>query len=69
MTEVPQIQPQEDNSLEISMMLSDIAAIGDLLTASASSDQELMPDTVSDLGFFMQRHVARIRELYLGEAK
>ena len=64
MSEAIAIQPKEDNSLEISMMLSDIAAIGDLLTASAQSDQELLPHTIGDLGYFMQRHVHRIRELY-----
>ena len=64
MTEATPIQPKkEDNSLEIDMMLSDIAAIGDLLTATAQSKQELLPHTISDLGYFMQRHVNRIREL------
>ncbi|VUX56103.1 protein of unknown function [uncultured Woeseiaceae bacterium] len=63
MNEAIAIQPQKDNSLEISMMLSDIAAIGDLLTASAQSEQDLLPDTISDVGFFIQRHAAGIREL------
>ncbi len=58
------IQPKddkEDHSLEMSGMLSDLAAVGDLLTVIGT--QELSPDTIRDIGYLIYRHATRLDEL------
>ena len=64
MSEAIAIQPKdglEDNSLKISCMLSDLAAVGDLLTVIRT--QELLPDTIRDVGYLINRHATSINEL------
>ena len=64
MTEATPIQPKddlEDHSLEMSGMLSDLAAAGDLLTVIGT--QELSPDTIRDIGYLINRHATRLDEL------
>jgi len=70
MSEATPIQPKddkEDHSLEVSMTLSDLAAVGELLTVIGT--QELCNDTIRDLGYFINRHATRIDELLYGGAK
>ncbi len=64
MTEATPIRPEdkEDHSLEISCMLSDLAAVGDLLTYIGT--QEPMPNTIRDVGYLVNRHATRIDELF-----
>ena len=64
MTEATPIRPEdkEDHSLEISAMLADLAAVGDLLTYIGT--QEPMPNTIRDVGYLVNRHATRINELF-----
>ena len=63
MSKATPIRPEddEDHSLDISAMLADLAAVGDLLTHIGT--QELMPDTICHVGYLVHRHATRIDEL------
>ena len=69
MTEVTPIRPEdeEDHSLKVAMMLTDLAAVGDLLSAYKDSE-ELCENTIRDVGYLVRRHATRIDELLYGGA-
>ena len=49
------------------MMLTDLAAVGDLLSAYKDSE-ELCENTIRDVGYLVRRHATRIDELLYGGA-
>ena len=69
MNEATPIRPEseQDNSLEIAWMLEDLAAVGDMLCVI--NRQETLPETIRNVGYFINRHATRIDELLYGGAK
>ncbi len=61
-------EDKEDHSVEISTMLSEIAAIGDLLLFY-TTDEAYDGNTVSAVGNIVHRHATRIDQLLYGGEK
>ena len=71
MSEATPIRPkddEDDHSIEISRMLSEIAAIGDMLLFY-TTDEVYDDNTVSAVGNLVHRHARRIDQLLYGGAK
>ena len=67
MSEATPIRPKVDNSVEVSNLLKELAAVGDLLIFAEQG--ALMDNTVEGIGLLVNRHATRIDQLLYGGAK
>ena len=66
MSEATPIQPKVDNSVEISNLLKELAAVGDLLIFV--QEGALMDNTIEGVGLLVNRYARRIDQLLCGGA-
>ncbi len=66
MSETTPIQPKVDNSVEVSNLLRELAAVGDLLIFV--EEGALMDNTIEGVGLLVNRHARRIDQLLHGGA-
>ena len=66
MSETTPIRPKVDNSVEVSNLLKELAAVGDLLIFAEQG--ALMDNTVEGIGLLVNRHAKCIDQLLYGDA-
>ena len=66
MSEATPIQPKVDNSVEVSNLLKELAAVGDLLIFV--HEGALMDNTIEGIGLLVNRTAIRIDQLLCGGA-